>query len=219
MTEPSAAPEHRTPALGRESFFCPACNTYAHQMWSPFHSNFPSSRGFTPTGFSTSRCTACGALAVWREEDRSLIFPRKRVGPQPHVDMPPDVHDLYEEAREVSATSRKSAAALLRLALQVLIDQLEPGKASINDKIGALVRRGLDPQVQQAMDVLRVVGNNAVHPGTIDLDQDEDLLPSLFGLLNLVVEQVITRPKHVAALFGTLPTTAQAAIAKRDASP
>ena len=115
--------------------------------------------------------------------------------------------------------SKKSAAALLRLALQVLVDDLEPGSGTINDKIGALVQKGLDPGVQQAMDVLRVVGNNAVHPGQIDLDADDALLLALFGLLNLIVDQVITRPKMLAGLFGSLPQTAQDGVARRDGLP
>jgi hypothetical protein len=130
--------------------------------------------------------------------------------------MPDHVRAIYEEAQDVASISRKSAAALLRLALQVLIDELEPGPAKINDKIGRLVRRGLDEQVQQAMDVLRVVGNNAVHPGQIDLDAEDDLLPALFSLINLVIEQVIARPNRVAALYLTLPESARQAIQKRD---
>jgi hypothetical protein len=130
--------------------------------------------------------------------------------------MPDDVLAVFNEAREVAPMSKKSAAALLRLALQMLVDDLEPGSAAINAKIGALVKRGLDPQVQQAMDVVRVVGNNAVHPGQIDLDGDDQLLPALFGLVNMIVEQVITRPKVVAELFGSLPPAARAGVAKRD---
>jgi hypothetical protein len=154
---------------------------------------------------------------VWRGE--MMVYPMRRTGPSPHADMPTDVLAVYEEARDVSAISKKSAAALLRLALQILADDLEQGSAPINTKIGALVKRGLDPQVQQAMDVVRVVGNNAVHPGQIDLDGDDDLLPALFALINLIVEQVITRPKAVAGLFGSLPPSAQAAVARRDGTP
>ncbi|GII05306.1 hypothetical protein Pta02_73140 [Planobispora takensis] len=52
---------------------------------------------------------------------------------------------------------------------------------------------GLHPQTQQAMDVLRVVGNNAVHPGEIGPDDDPELVPGLFMLVNPVVEQMISR--------------------------
>ena len=204
----------RSPALNKENFYCPHCEVYAHQVWNGIYQR---SAGFySVVGWLTSTCASCGEPAFWLNE--RLIYPDVRLGRPPHADMPNEVKALYDEARDVSGRSRKSAAALLRLALQHLIDDLEPGTAPINDKIGALVKRGLHPDVQRAMDVLRVVGNNAVHPGEIDLDADDELLPSLFELLNLVVEQVVTRPKQVASLFGSLPAGAQAAVAKRDAT-
>lgn len=205
--------EDRTPQLGRDAFDCPACHVYTNQRWA--NTCYLPGGHVTPMdGWKAAHCVRCAAFSLWRQAQ--LIFPQSMVGPLPHADMPTAVHELYEEARTVSSLSRKSAAALLRLALQVLVDDLEPGKGDINSKIGALVKRGLDPQVQQAMDVLRVVGNNAVHPGQIDLDADDELLPALFAMLNLVVEQVVARPKHVAGLFASLPATAQAAVAKRD---
>ena len=66
------------------------------------------------------------------------------------------------------------------------------------------------------MDTLRVIGNESVHPGTIDLDADADLVPALFGLVNVIVEQVITRPKHVASLYAKLPDAKREAIERRN---
>jgi hypothetical protein len=45
--------------------------------------------------------------------------------------MPTAVRDVYNEARRVSPLSRKSGAGLLRLGLQLLIDDLEPSSADI----------------------------------------------------------------------------------------
>lgn len=61
-----------------------------------------------------------------------------------------------------------------------------------------------------------VVGNNAVHPAQIDLDADDEWLPTLFELVNLIVEQMITRPKRLQGLMSNLPLSVQAAIARRD---
>lgn len=133
--------------------------------------------------------------------------------------MPDNVRAVYDEARSIAGLSRKSAAALLRLALQMLVDELEPTRGDINAKIGILVGRGLGAEVQQAMDVLRIVGNNAVHPGQIDLDGDDVLVPSLFALLNLIVERMIAQPKRIAGLYELLPDGARAAIDRRDARP
>ncbi|MFG1678454.1 DUF4145 domain-containing protein [Micromonospora sp. NPDC049282] len=123
---------------------------------------------------------------------------------------------IYEEAREVAQRSPRSAAGLLRLALQMLIDELVPRSGTLDSKIGTLVSSGLDPRIQKAMDVLRVVGNNAVHPGQISLEESPEIVHSLFGLLNLVVEEMISRPKHIDKLFEMLPEQAREGIERRN---
>jgi hypothetical protein len=145
-----------------------------------------------------------------------MVYPRTALGPPPMEGMPENVKEVFLEAREVAPVSRKSAAGLLRLALQLLLDDLEPGGGDINAKIGRLVTRGLDESVQQAMDVLRVVGNASVHPGQINLDDDDDLLEGLFELINMIVEQVIVRKKRLAGLFGRLPKENVEGIQRRD---
>ena len=66
------------------------------------------------------------------------------------------------------------------------------------------------------MDVLRVVGNNAVHPGQIELKDDKATALKLFDALNLVVERLISTPKKIGELFQGLPDGALEQIEKRD---
>ena len=49
----------------------------------------------------------------------------------------------------------------------------------INADIAALVQDGLTERVQKALDTVRVIGNKAVHPGTLDF-RDE---PAIAGAL------------------------------------
>lgn len=171
----------------------------------------------TLSDFAVSLCVRCGEVAVWKAEQ--LISPSGvRLGTQAPEEMPPRVKALYDEAREVSTISPRSAAALLRLALQYLVDELVPGQDDTHTKIGTLVASGLDPRVQKAMDTLRVIGNNAVHPGQIDLDEDPTLVPGLFNLLILIVDHLIVRPAEVDRLYGSLPPGAVQAIERRDAA-
>jgi len=205
----------RVPAYDSSAFECPYCNVYAVQDWERL--TWPKMDGGKFwKGWKWSKCQHCQVLTLWSHLEKIVQPDSVPFGPDPNPDMPKNVLDIYEEARRVLPVSVRSCAALLRLALQVLIETLEPGRGHINQKIRRLVERGLEPSAQKAMDVLRVVGNNAVHPGSIELEEDGELVPALFGLLNLVVHHVISRPRQIEALFDSLPESARQAIAKRD---
>jgi hypothetical protein len=162
-----------------------------------------------------SRCFNCDDIALW-VFDR-IVWPRQGAAALPNPDMPADIRRDYDEASTILELSPRGAAALLRLAVQKLCKHLGQQGKNINFDIAALVAKGLDPRVQQALDVVRVVGNDAVHPGAIDLRDDRATAERLFGLVNLIVERMISYPKHVDALYATLPETNRAEIAKRDA--
>ena len=89
---------------------------------------------------------------------------------------------------------------------------------NLNDDIARLVKDGLLVDIQRALDVVRVTGNNAVHPGHIDTD-DVDVCEALFSLVNVIVENRISSPKKIKSLYDSLPTKSKAQIAKRDKQP
>lgn len=146
-----------------------------------------------------------------------MIYPTGGAAPLPNPDMPTDVRQDYEEARSILSISPRGAAALLRLAVQRLCKHLgQPGKV-INDDIASLVRQGLPPTIQKALDSLRVAGNNAVHPGQLDLYDTPEIAARLFGLLNVIVDNQITQPRAIANLYDTtVPPDTQQSIARRD---
>jgi hypothetical protein len=88
---------------------------------------------------------------------------------------------------------------------------------NLNEDIGELVKQGLPVQVQQSLDIVRVVGNNQVHPGVLDVRDDAAMATTLFELVNIIVEDRIARPQQVAALCAKLPETARKQIEQRDA--
>jgi Domain of unknown function (DUF4145) len=145
-----------------------------------------------------------------------MLYPAFTPAPPPSADMPPDVLEEYSEAASVVQQSPRSAGAMLRLAVERLMPHLGAQGKDLNDRIGDLVIKGLSPDVQRALDSLRVVGNNAVHPGELDLRDDTATAIALFGLLNLVIDQMITRPKKIAAMWETLPSGAREAVQRRD---
>lgn len=141
---------------------------------------------------SISRCFNCNKLSIW-VYDR-LLFPPELHGEEPNIDIPDDVLRDYEEARSILNLSPRGAAALLRLAIQRLCKFIGESGENINADIASLVTKGLSPIIQKSLDVVRVVGNEAVHPGIIDLRDDRDTASKLFRLVNLIAEQMISIP-------------------------
>lgn len=160
------------------------------------------------------KCTHCDNHTVWLNEE--MLYPRTGIAPRPNTEMPTDVLKLYEEAAAIFSQSPRAAAALLRLAIQVLCLEVGESGKNINQDIASLVQKGLPEIVQQSLDVVRVTGNNAVHPGQIDAD-DPAVVESLFGLVNVIVEYMIAMPKRVSGLYSSLPANAVDAITRRDA--
>lgn len=79
-----------------------------------------------------------------------------------------------------------------------------------------MVQKGLAPQIQQALDYVRVTGNNAVHPGEISLEENPEHVSIMFDMINLIVEELIHRPRLIAERFQKLPEGALKAIESRD---
>jgi hypothetical protein len=162
-----------------------------------------------------SRCHACDGFAVWVKDQ--LAWPAYTLKIDPHPDIPANVKDDFLEAAEIVEKSPRGSAALSRLIIQKLMVDLGESGKDINADIASLVQKGLEIEIQQALDVVRVVGNNAVHPGKIDLKDDIGAALALLQLINLVVERRIATQKRIAEMFKNLPQGALKQIADRDA--
>jgi len=145
-----------------------------------------------------------------------MVYPDSSPAPLPNSDLPEDIKTDYEEARSIIARSPRGACALLRLCVQKLCASLgEPGK-DINSDIASLVKKGLNPKIQMSLDIVRVIGNEAVHPGQIDLRDQPATATQLCSLINIIADAMITQPKTIESLYSGLPQSKLEQIEKRD---
>ena len=161
-----------------------------------------------------SKCYNCDKISVWVHDN--LVFPPKKLEIPPNQDLPEDIIRDFEEARAIVGLSPRGAAALLRLCIQKLCIHLGEKGKSIEDDIKSLVSKGLNPLIQKSLDIVRVIGNEAVHPGLINLTDDRDLANQLFILINSIADQMISHPKTVESLWEKLPQGKKDAIEKRN---
>lgn len=162
-----------------------------------------------------SKCYNCEEIAIWVHDQ--IVYPNVKIDILPNNDLPVQIRSLFEEAREIVNSSPKGAAALLRLCVQYLCKELGESGKNIDKDIASLVSKGLNPLVQQALDIVRVIGNESVHPGEIDLNDNKEVAVKLFSLVNLICEQMISLPKQVQELYGSLPEGKRESIEKRNA--
>lgn len=191
------------PEVDAKAFTCPHCTVYSQQVPYRVLKRSVNNPSAYEDRVSLSVCEHCQEQTLWY--DSQLIYPDSSTAPMPHPDMPESVKSEYMEARSIFSRSPKGSAALLRLGVQKLCAHLGESGQNINGDIASLVQKGLAPTVQRALDVVRVIGNEAVHPGQIDLNDTPEIAGSLFKLLNYIVEDRITRPKEIDELYGSLP--------------
>lgn len=170
---------------------------------------------YSVANLNISRCYNCHDLVVWQHQ--RMVHPSPRgSAPLPNSDMPGDVRRDYEEADRILALSPRGAAALLRLAIQKLCVALgKPGR-NLSADIGALVEDGLSTKVQRALDAVRVIGNESVHPGQIDMRDDAATAESLFSLVNLIVRVMISESREIDEMYDKIPEEKRKAIEARD---
>lgn len=203
------------PTPDADAFNCPHCGAYSVQTGSSVWMASPGGGVQPRDGWHARICERCKDETLWLYD--VLVHPEANPAPPPNADLSDDVRRDYDEAASIVARSPRGAAALLRLAIQKVCLELGGKGRSIDDDIAGLVAQGMSHRIQQAMDALRVIGNNAVHPGEIDLRDDLPTALGLFDLVNVVAETMISEPKRIEAIYQGLPAGALEAIKKRDA--
>lgn len=217
-----------------KAFLCPICSGFSSHLWSYEPVNINSDFNKSIRFIIIAQCQTCNQFSIWitneipilyaptpkmniSDTSLVLIFPNVAEGiPKPNNDMPDDVKEIYIEAGKVLNISPRSSAALSRLAIEKLVTHLNAQGKDLNTKIGNLVSKGMPIEIQQMLDSVRVIGNNAVHPGQIDIKDNEELALSLLNFINLIVDNRITQPKKILDIYNLLPESYRKSIERRD---
>lgn len=201
------------PTVLVRSFTCPHCGTIAKQDW--WTKNWQNQRDMVEdrNPIRVGTCQHCNESTLWVMD--KMVYPDTGNSPFPNSEMPEAVMKIYLEAASIANKSPRGAAALLRLGIQVLCKELGELGKDINNDIASLVQKGLPNIVQQSLDIVRVTGNEAVHPGQINTD-DIEVVAKLFDLTNVIVEYMIALPNKVSGIYSQLPADKKKAIENRD---
>jgi len=206
---------YKIPSFKAGAFNCPTCNAYSNQIWHDIiRTRIGTNEHYSVGNLFLAMCNHCKTYSLWLDE--KIIYPDISGIPMPNPDLNEDIKADYNEARSIVNKSPRGATALLRLCIQKLCEELGESGSNINTDIANLVKKGLPPTIQQALDIVRVIGNNAVHPGQIDLKDDVETANKLFELVNIITHIMITQPKEIEKLYQALPENQRKAIEERD---
>ncbi|HYM65078.1 MAG TPA: DUF4145 domain-containing protein [Candidatus Sulfotelmatobacter sp.] len=203
---------YKEPEFQETAFNCPFCNALSSQSWPQVY--FVRGSYSRLEGLNVAFCFNCDRYSIWYDE--VMIFPDFSGIEPPNLDLNSDIQTDYSEAVSIVHKSPRGAAALLRLAIQKLCKQLGEKGENLNTDIGNLVKKNLPIKVQQSLDSLRVIGNEAVHPGELDLKDDIETANSLFKLVNFIAEKMITEQKEIEAIYNKIPDEKKKQIEERD---
>ncbi|WP_158484756.1 DUF4145 domain-containing protein [Pseudomonas chlororaphis] len=202
--------DYHPPVYQARSFTCPHCNAYSSMSWEALNS---AQHPLKVT--MRAICQGCERYSLWVPDiagpfaalsiNYVLAYPSVSTAPAAEADMPSDIKIDYEEARQIFSQSPRAAAALLRLCVQKLCQQLLGKEGAIHQQIGELVEKGLPSRVLKAFDTIRIFGNESVHPGTVNLNDTPEVALALFGLLNMAVRHCITEEKELEAIHALTP--------------
>jgi hypothetical protein len=133
-----------------------------------------------------SRCYNCKGFTVW-VRDR-LVFPVRGDEPPDVVEVDfeevaedvqetaedEEVSEDFEEAAAILNKFPRGAAALTRVCIQNMMPLLKENAKNLDENISSLVRKGLEVEIQQAMDVLQVVRKNPSQTTEVDLKEENE---------------------------------------------
>lgn len=209
------------PEAKKDTFHCPHCGSFSDQSWTYLRVNKYDERirryvVIQQDSFNIGCCRRCADVTIWK--DNLMIFPFTGNAPLPNPDMSSDIKRDYLEARDIVTRSPRSACVLLRLCVEKMCDEKNATGSTLNEKIGVLVRQGLDDKIKNALDSVRVIGGQAVHPLTMDLEDDTKTATALFKIVNYISDWAHTREKTIQSVFDSLPDEKKKAIRDRDNS-
>lgn len=205
------------PDKNKKSFTCPHCNTLAQMNFrqDAFEADMDKDGRYIESSIlHIARCQCCGKKVIWIGDE--YVYP-DIAADEASSYMPKSVKQLYDEAGSIYNKSPRAACALLRLAIERLCHELHETDKDISKNIAALVKKGLSIEIQQALDIVRVVGNKAVHPGEISIDvEDKQTAIMLMQLLNMICERMIGEPQQINETYQNLPESVRNSINNRD---
>ena len=148
-----------------------------------------------------SRCYNCKGFTVWMRD--RLVFPVRGDEPPDVVEVDfeevaedvqetaedEEVSEDFEEAAAILNKFPRGATALMRVCIQKLVPLLKQDGNYLNDYISSLVRKALEVEIQQSMEVLQVLRKDPGQPSKLETQEDKEMALRFVDSLKAILER------------------------------
>ncbi len=131
----------------------------------------------------------CKGVSLWKGEE--LLYPLLSLMPTPVEYMPAMAKELYDEALAVEPHSKRAALALIRLALESLLEELGEKTGNLNRRIENLYKKGrITKSIKDNFNIIRTTCNKTGgHLGIEMSNKDaEVLVRAVLQIINDIVK-------------------------------
>ena len=128
-----------------------------------------------------SNCHSCNGFSLW--VGGLLVFPT-RIDKTPAL-----VEEDLEEAAAILNKFPRGATALMRVCIQKLVPLLKENGKELSDDISSLMRKGLEMEMQQAMEVLEFLRGDSAQLNSLESQADRETALRLLDSLKAVLER------------------------------
>lgn len=170
--------------------------------------------GYEVEALRLSRCMECHEITIWL--DQKMVWPDQQIDHRAHEMMPPTAREEFDEAAKVFRDSPRAGCALLRTCLEKICADRGHIKGTLFARAGSLVSEMSSLHGRQAVDIVRVFGNESIHPGKMEANDIAENAERMFDAINLIVEEVYDRPARFSQLFEKLSPSQRREIERRD---
>jgi hypothetical protein len=101
------------------------------------------------------------------------------------------VEEDFEDAAAILNQSPRGATALMRVCIQKLVPLLKQDGHYLNDYISSLVRKALELEIRQSMEVLQVLRNDPGQPSNLETQEDKEMALRFVDSLKAILERRI----------------------------
>jgi hypothetical protein len=128
-----------------------------------------------------SNCHGCNGFSLW--VGGLLVFPTS-------VDKTTElVEEDVEEAAAILNEFPRGATALMRVCIQKLVPLLQDNGKELDQRLSSLVRKGLEMEMQQSMEVLQVLRSDSTRLSPLESQADKEIALRFLDSLQTILER------------------------------